>query len=182
MANFVHMRVKHALACRRPIEYSAQVQPMILTPAHGALPSGHATETFAAAFVLWKLLGKTGDDEKRWGKQLMRLAARVAINRTVAGVHFPVDSAAGAILGITLGRYLLARCSGASDYVAWSFDGATYPADQDFFWDELLQISNGTLKSIAYSKQISSTSQSIDPAMQSKILTWLWNKAKAEWS
>ena len=38
--------IKHALACRRPIEYSPQVQPMILTPSHGSLPSGHSTKSF----------------------------------------------------------------------------------------------------------------------------------------
>jgi hypothetical protein len=49
LATFVEMRVKHALAGRRAIEYSPQTQPMILTPAHGAIPSGHATESFAMA-------------------------------------------------------------------------------------------------------------------------------------
>ena len=29
---YVEMRFKHALACWRPVEYNAQVQPMITTP------------------------------------------------------------------------------------------------------------------------------------------------------
>ena len=61
LANFVEMRFKHALACRRPNEFSPQVQPMILTPSHGAFPSGHATEAFMAAFVLWRLLQAASD-------------------------------------------------------------------------------------------------------------------------
>jgi membrane-associated phospholipid phosphatase len=126
LARFVEYRVKHALACRRPHEFSAQVQPIIQTPGHGALPSGHATESFAVAVVLARLLHAAaipaGPPENptdpqadppyktngyRW--QLVRLATRIAINRTVAGVHFPIDSVAGAVLGITLGQYFLAR-------------------------------------------------------------------------
>ena len=60
----------------------------------------------------------------------MRQAARIAINRTVAGVHFPADSAAGAVLGLTLGQYLVKRCTSAADaqtYTAWKFDGTRYP-------------------------------------------------------
>ena len=48
----IHMWIKHALACRRPVEFSPQIQPMILTPGHGSLPSGHATEAFVVAFVM----------------------------------------------------------------------------------------------------------------------------------
>ena len=44
LANHAEMRFKHALACRRPVEMSPQLQPMIQTPGHGSLPSGHATE------------------------------------------------------------------------------------------------------------------------------------------
>ena len=108
LATFVEMRFKQALACRRPNEYSPQVQPMIQTPAHGTLPMGHATETFIAAFVLWKLLSApqpgTGVAmppyaDLSWGLQLFRLASRVAMNRIVAGLHFTVDAAAGEVLG-----------------------------------------------------------------------------------
>ena len=49
---YVEMRFKHALACWRPVEYNAQVQPMITTPGHGSFPSGHATQAHAVAYVL----------------------------------------------------------------------------------------------------------------------------------
>jgi len=60
LANFVHMRLKQALASRRPNEYSPQVQPMILTPSHSSFPSGHGTESFMSAIVLWRLLRTAG--------------------------------------------------------------------------------------------------------------------------
>ena len=62
LAVFVEMRFKHALACRRPIEFSPQIQPMILTPGHGTLPSGHATEAFISALVFWQLLRASGTE------------------------------------------------------------------------------------------------------------------------
>ncbi len=46
---YVEMRFKHALACYRPVEYNAAVQPMITTPGHGSFPMGHATQTYAVA-------------------------------------------------------------------------------------------------------------------------------------
>ncbi|HZD26409.1 MAG TPA: phosphatase PAP2 family protein, partial [Alphaproteobacteria bacterium] len=101
LARFVEMRVKHALACRRANEFSPQIQPMIQTPGHGSLPSGHSTESFTMATVLLNLLRAGANpvyDDPSYGVELMRQAARIAINRTVAGVHFPADSMAGCIL------------------------------------------------------------------------------------
>ena len=49
---YVEMRFKHALGCYRPVEYNAQVQPMITTPGHGTFPMGHATQAYAVAHVL----------------------------------------------------------------------------------------------------------------------------------
>src|SRR5205823_4062756 len=96
--------------------------------------SGHATETFISALVLLRLLQASGTapynvfaDQQSWALQLMRLASRIAINRTVAGVHFPVDSAAGAVLGLTLGQYFFHRCTQVATYDAYAFDGTAFP-------------------------------------------------------
>jgi membrane-associated phospholipid phosphatase len=193
LAIFVEMRLKHALACRRPMEYSPQIQPMLLTPSHGALPSGHATESFAAAYVLSALLRYSGTkpyEDASWGTQLMRLASRMSINRTVAGVHFPVDSAAGAVLGLTLGQYFVARCRDAGQYGAWGFDGTKFPAagvpplDGDFYWDSLYDVANAVQTEAgpqAARYAIARGGQTI-AAGQAPFLTWLWTKAVAEWT
>ena len=113
----VQFRIKHGFGCPRPASFSAQVQPMIQTPDHGTLPSGHATEAIFLA-TLFKAMAEElattlQGDAASWLSQFCsqcdRLAVRIAVSRTVAGVHFPVDSAAGAVLGDTLARYVLAR-------------------------------------------------------------------------
>ena len=62
---------------------------------------------------------------------LMRQAARVAINRTVAGVHYPADSMAGQALGFAVGEYFIQRCRAgaapANNVVSITFDGSVYP-------------------------------------------------------
>ncbi|MFS8051643.1 phosphatase PAP2 family protein [Rhizobium sp. BR 317] len=185
LAQFVEFRMKHALACRRPMEYSPQIQPMILTPEHGSLPSGHSTESFAMAIVLVQLLRASPNpvyEQDIYAVQLLRQAARVAVNRQVAGVHFPVDSAAGALLGLTLGEYFCRRFSGEADFYAWSFDGEAYPEDADFNWAGWYDVQR--------QRQIAPDARSPCAAelgrhklgAVSPILTWLWEKALAEWS
>jgi membrane-associated phospholipid phosphatase len=188
LANFTEMRFKQALAARRPNEYAPQVQPMILTPSHGSFPSGHATETFVSASVLARLVRASGTQpyaDASWRDQLMRLASRVAINRTVAGVHFPVDSAAGCLLGLALGQYLWRRCTGGATYDSFEFNGANYPLpsaalapplDGDFYWEEIDRTMFGT----GAAPYIHRTGpQALDP---NPILRWLWDKAKGEWT
>jgi hypothetical protein len=190
LAFVVEMRIKNGLACRRPDEYSPQVQPMIQTPAHGTLPSGHSTESFTVAMVLVRLMkaaaAKSGGGVLApmplMGIQLMRQAARIAINRTVAGVHFPVDSTTGAVIGLTLGRYLADRCEGKRSYRSWRFDGTAFPeeGETDFDWQALYDVAGDTFKPTPYTKQ--PVDRPFGKDVHSPILAHLWDKALAEWS
>jgi hypothetical protein len=55
------------------------------------------------------MLGLAPNGATSEGLQLHRQAARIATNRVVAGLHFPIDSVAGRLLGITIAELLLAR-------------------------------------------------------------------------
>ena len=187
LATHVEHRVKHALACRRPIELSPQVQPIIQTPGHGSLPSGHATESFAAALVLRQLMKASGTApyvDNSYAVQLMRLAARIAINRTVAGVHFPIDSVAGALLGLTLGDYFLARATADNQkYRAAKFDGkATGIDDRDFLWSDIYDVDSGVKFGNPHHPSVEGgAAVDLTQDTPSEPLRYLWCKALAEW-
>ncbi|WP_371426272.1 phosphatase PAP2 family protein [Tardiphaga sp.] len=175
-ANAVEMRIKHAMACWRPYELSPQVQPIILTPGHGTFPSGHSTENHMIARILWELYGR----EPNLGEQLMRQAARIAVNRTVAGVHFPVDTAAGQVLGLSLARYFIQRAKGGTKFNAWRFDGERYPGNQDFDFHDFYDSANGHEKlnpliDPPYVDPLASMPPAVSP-----IMKWLWDAAQAE--
>jgi hypothetical protein len=104
------MLLKHELAVWRPAQRSARVQPVINTPGHGSLPSGHATQAALNAVLLGELM-YVHDDERRTA--LDRLARRIAFNRVVAGVHFPMDSLAGHRFGTQLALAIAALARGA---------------------------------------------------------------------
>jgi membrane-associated phospholipid phosphatase len=128
----VEQRIKHLCSVPRPVDLSPQIQPIIQTPGHSAYPSGHATEAFAHATLLaaLRLSSSTPDDgliEALLARLspaaetapvtdpvilLFRLAARIADNRTVAGVHYPVDSAHGALLGFGVTLAFIGHCLG----------------------------------------------------------------------
>jgi len=93
----VLMLLKHNIAARRPVQCSSLVMPLIPTPGHGSLPSGHATVAAFNAELLRLLMYSHGFESRV--DTLDRLARRIAFNRVVAGVHFPVDSQVGYALG-----------------------------------------------------------------------------------
>jgi hypothetical protein len=179
LANFVEMRIKHALACRRPIELSSQVQPLIITPGHGSFPSGQSTENHMIARILWELRGGGAV----LGEQLMREAARIAVNRTVAGVHFPVDTAAGQVLGLALARYFIQRAKGGGQqFKAWRFDGERYPGGLDFDFHDFYDAETGSERADPaidppYVDPIASQAPERSP-----LLRWLWTEAAKEWN
>jgi hypothetical protein len=120
---YVEMRFKQAMACWRPVEYNAEVQPMITTPGHGSFPMGHATQVYAVIYVLKKLtnLDPRNEGHRAIIDQLDRQAARIATNRVIAGVHFPVDTMAGRMLGTALGEYFAGRSTGRGNLMRRRF-------------------------------------------------------------
>ena len=115
----------------------------------------------------------------------MRQASRIAVNRTVAGVHFPVDSVAGAMLGLTLGQYLVARCKAANSYSAWKFDGTKFKGD--FSWRAMFDVGSGqkeakTEEAIPSTYIESAEPQTLGPEDHSTVLNWLWVEASKEWA
>ncbi len=127
------------------------------------------------ARVLWELRGGRPGDVL--GEQLMRQAARIAINRTVAGMHYPVDSAVGQTLGLTLAEYFIVRATGGSAFSAWRFDGERYPGDSDFDFRTHYDTTTATRRPTDYIDQLSSPAPGLSP-----LLNWLWNEACAEWA
>jgi len=185
------MRVKHALAMPRPVDYGPQALPMIQTPGHSSFPAGHAVETFMFATVLAELaagreqqllypLGRPLHD------QLMRLAARISVNRVVAGVHFPVDLAAGMVLGSQLGRYFVALAKGSTGpFWSWTFDAGNY-GDEDFPWrDMIAAIENNQPSLIPPGNKgpfLTSGSQFTVPRLPPESpMRWLFDRAAEEW-
>lgn len=107
------MLLKHNVAAHRPVQRSTLIMPLIATPGHGSLPSGHATVAAFTAEMLRLLMYREGPDAR--AHALDRLARRIAFNRVVAGVHFPVDSQAGYALGRQLARTLSALAGNRAD-------------------------------------------------------------------
>lgn len=179
LAVHVCMRFKQIFSSPRPVAFSPQIQPMIPTPGHGSWPSGHATESFVVATLLEALLNAaTAQNTPHNGtasrEQLQRLAARIAVNRTVAGLHFPVDSAAGRLLGSVLAEFLVARATQASVH-ARGFDGRKFegPAGQalDFSLHQSLDDGPG------YSRDKRGKTVGHAP-----LVAWLWKEAVKEWA
>lgn len=137
-----HMQMKHRLAVPRPADLDPRVQPMLPDPGHGSCPSGHATESRFVAEVLRALLGQAwvhqdvGDYLSGISTQCCRLAKRIAINRTIAGLHYAIDNAHGETLAFSLAAHFVKRCS----------DGETRSGILAQIWDRALaewRIPNG---------------------------------------
>lgn len=171
LATHVEMRFKHAFACPRPVDISPQIQPMIPTPGHASWPSGHATEAYMTCAVLQALIPH-GD---KYREQLERLAARIAVNRTVAGMHYPVDSAVGRLLGTSLAEFFVARCTGQKVHER-GFSGPKFHGPKDTVIDFDPRISMTDNKSGYYEYGSSASAIAASP-----LLEFMWTKAAKEW-
>jgi hypothetical protein len=159
---------------------------MIPTPHHGSFPSGHATEAHAVARVLFHLVAKCpkagyAGAVAQLSEQMMRQAARIAINRTVAGMHYPVDSMAGQTLGFAMAEYFMQRCGAAEAKVApVTLDAALDPGIDDFSGTEIYNPSTGAYK--APTTPAFYTRGTDVTVAVSTVLKWLWDQAVLEWN
>jgi membrane-associated phospholipid phosphatase len=165
------MVLKLSLAVRRPDQVDGRLQPIIPTPGHGSYPSAHATEAYAVLTVLEALTAAWGTLADRDGRvrMLRGLAERIAVNRTVAGVHYPVDSWAGAVLGQAVGRAVLGRCGHLAEGVPVTL--AT--AEVDFCDHDLRDHKTATLAGLT--RGAGALSASTTP-----VFSWVWARAVAE--
>ncbi len=77
----------------RPFQIWPQIHVIYGKPFNGALPSGHTSIAFAAAFLADYLY----PGKMRW---TYAVAAWIGITRIYIGVHYPTDILAGAVTGI----------------------------------------------------------------------------------
>ncbi|WP_082533038.1 phosphatase PAP2 family protein [Pelomonas sp. Root1237] len=87
---------KRVFSRGRPFMCCEDVEPMYpkgapFYPAHPAYPSGHSTQAHALAYFYARLFPQLTD-------KLLAAAADIALNREVAGLHYPSDSLAGKLL------------------------------------------------------------------------------------
>lgn len=182
-AMLVLMRFKHAFACPRPFEYSPLVQPLLETPPFSAFPSGHATESYMFAGVMRRLAGQAPGS--LLDNQLMGLAARIAVNREVAGLHFPVDSIAGRMLGETMAEYFSSVCLGSpanpsgtdQGWFDRTFNGDDLTGHEEFNPLADLEGANAAVPFLVNEKLARGPVQAVP---RSELTYWLWEKASAE--
>jgi undecaprenyl-diphosphatase len=100
VAGVLQFTIKRIVGRPRPPITYPDVDPLVGVPSTPSFPSGHATAAFACAVVL-------AHAAPRLTAPLLLLAGLVAFSRDYVGVHYPLDSIAGAALGTAIGFGLL---------------------------------------------------------------------------
>ena len=128
-----------------------------------------------ATAVLQALLQSASQSGEQYKEQLERLAARIAGNRTVAGLLFPVDSAAGRLLGRALGDFFVARCTGNKLHER-GFNGRKFHDEHGHAIDFDLRVSMTDNQSGYYQLMASAGSVAASP-----LMAFMWGQALTEW-
>ena len=90
----VNIILKNWVARIRPYELVEGLNLMIEKQKDFSFPSGHATNSFACAWVLFREL------KKPYGVSALILAILIALSRLFVGVHYPTDIIIGIAIGI----------------------------------------------------------------------------------
>jgi membrane-associated phospholipid phosphatase len=125
VGQFVVMYYKMYFHRPRPSQYSPALLPPIEVPGHASFPSGHATESYLIALILDAVMPAAAGSPATTAPDnppppypgispLQQMAARIARNREVLGLHFPSDSKAGRRLAIRTFEILM-ECPAMQD-------------------------------------------------------------------
>lgn len=112
----------------------------------------------------------------KYSEQLERQAARIAVNRTVAGLHYPVDSAVGRLLGTGLADFFVARCTGNNKLHERGFNGRKFHDAQGQVIDFDPRVSMADNQS-GYYEYLSA----VGAIAASPLMAFMWGKAAKEW-
>jgi undecaprenyl-diphosphatase len=93
--------IGHVWDRARPYEAHHAIVPLLSASHDPSFPSDHATAAFAIAFGVFFV-------HRRAGWVFLCMAVLIAASRVLAGMHYPSDVAAGALLGLA-SAYLAAR-------------------------------------------------------------------------
>jgi hypothetical protein len=88
VAEFTMVPLKARYNRVRPSQLYPRLFPPIDVPNHAAYPSGHAMSARMMAFAMVDVVPEMEDAPEH-------LSLRIAVNREVAGLHYPSDTAAG---------------------------------------------------------------------------------------
>ena len=86
--------LKNWVARVRPYEVVEGLELIIERQHDFSFPSGHATNSLACAWVIWREM------DKRFGIPALILAFLICFSRPFVGVHYPTDVLAGIVIGI----------------------------------------------------------------------------------
>ena len=106
-----NLALKNWVQRPRPFAELEALTLLIRRPSEFSFPSGHATSSLAAGWVMFRTL------PRRWGIPALTLAILISLSRLYVGVHYPTDVLGGAIVGIlaaALAMRLLKRGSEAT--------------------------------------------------------------------
>ncbi len=83
----------------RPFVDHSVHQLVLIDPSIKSFPSDHTLLSFAVAMAVWQY-------DRKWGSIFFVLAALVGLSRVAAGVHYPFDIVAGAVIGVVASLFV----------------------------------------------------------------------------